>query len=693
MKTGSFETDTKRAEKSLKNFQKTTSDVTRTLLALAPALTVGAFAVWTKSIIEAGDALDKLSKRTGVAVKDLASLELIAKQSDTSLESLANGFNKIGRSIGEAEAGNKKLADAFRQLGVTSKDPIESFLQLSDAVVKSNDATKTQALLAQVLGRGYTELLPLLKEGREAIEGSTKASAQYAEQQAKFAPQAARFNDQLASLKQNLGAVGIAFLQESGLLNAFTNATIFATQNTENLARAVKILTIAIGALVTSKAVAVLLNLGVAARIAVAGIAALGIALNQNLENGFQTVVDKIVQSQNEVDKLQQQLDKLTKKSEVKQLSFLETNQVANLTRAIKAEVEKIDKERKKLKQILGDMAPSVTGTQDNIFPTIDTIQTTNISRDVVVSDNFITALKKEVETLGLNSEELKRYEANQLKLTDTQKLVVEALLGKIEAYKQEEQRLKALDEALKEHDRIVQASADLELETLIETQREQEVFQDSIQSYIDTIQRAIDPTIELADNIGKLQAALSLGLIDNEQFEVMVQYLTDLAAKTQETTDEMTQFWIQAARNMQDAMSGFFFDIMQGNISDLAGSFKRTIDRMVSDLLASQLLKFLTGDFGTTGSLGGILGGIIGRYTGGPVTSNSPYLVGERGPELFVPNTSGRIIDANTTSGMGGSVSVTNNFSVSGSVDTRTQSQIGSMVGMSVNRAIRRNT
>jgi uncharacterized membrane protein len=41
-------------------------------------------------------------------------------------------------------------------------------------------------------------------------------------------------------------------------------------------------------------------------------------------------------------------------------------------------------------------------------------------------------------------------------------------------------------------------------------------------------------------------------------------------------------------------------------------------------------------------------------RAKGGPVTGNSPYIVGEVGPELFVPNTSGRIIPNNQLAGVG---------------------------------------
>jgi hypothetical protein len=56
----------------------------------------------------------------------------------------------------------------------------------------------------------------------------------------------------------------------------------------------------------------------------------------------------------------------------------------------------------------------------------------------------------------------------------------------------------------------------------------------------------------------------------------------------------------------------------------------------------------------GLLSSLGSILGSVLGapgRATGGPVSPGRAYRVGERGPELFVPTSSGRI----ETGGMGG--------------------------------------
>ncbi len=63
-----------------------------------------------------------------------------------------------------------------------------------------------------------------------------------------------------------------------------------------------------------------------------------------------------------------------------------------------------------------------------------------------------------------------------------------------------------------------------------------------------------------------------------------------------------------------------------------------------------SSLFGGASGGGGSSG-LGNILGqsvgalfGLPGRATGGPVTGGQAYLVGERGPEVFVPTSSGRI-------------------------------------------------
>lgn len=159
------------------------------------------------------------------------------------------------------------------------------------------------------------------------------------------------------------------------------------------------------------------------------------------------------------------------------------------------------------------------------------------------------------------------------------------------------------------------------ELEAIIEAQEQQVQFEGSIRDYIDTLERSIDPTIELADNIGKLWSAVSLGIISPEDAERLTKVLEDTSDKNKKVTDEITEFWREAARNMQDAMSDFFFDVMEGDLSDLANNFTRTINRMVADLAAAQFSRYLFGDdFGKGGDIGGLAGDIfsgIGSFFG----------------------------------------------------------------------------
>ena len=76
----------------------------------------------------------------------------------------------------------------------------------------------------------------------------------------------------------------------------------------------------------------------------------------------------------------------------------------------------------------------------------------------------------------------------------------------------------------------------------------------------------------------------------------------------------------------------------------------KRTALAMMADIAAAATRSGI-GAIGGGGGMGGVLTsllgsllGLPGRATGGPVTGGRAYLVGERGPELFVPTSAGRV-------------------------------------------------
>jgi phage-related minor tail protein len=127
-------------------------------------------------------------------------------------------------------------------------------------------------------------------------------------------------------------------------------------------------------------------------------------------------------------------------------------------------------------------------------------------------------------------------------------------------------------------------------------------------------------------------------------------------------------------------------FDSVFGNLTSAIDNFVKTgklnfkdlARSIIQDLIAIQMraatltfLRGMFGSFGGTGSSYNASGGMAehvfnpssytGRAAGGSVTNNTPYVVGERGPEVFVPSGSGTIIPNGQVGSMGGTTNVTN--------------------------------
>jgi len=106
----------------------------------------------------------------------------------------------------------------------------------------------------------------------------------------------------------------------------------------------------------------------------------------------------------------------------------------------------------------------------------------------------------------------------------------------------------------------------------------------------------------------------------------------------------------------------------------DVLSSFKDFFKTIVNEIIAQAIrmaviIPFLKGIFGIFGygidftGAGGIdkFYKLPGKAMGGPVMANQPYIVGERGPELFVPGNGGSIVPNNMMAG--GTTSVTYNI------------------------------
>ncbi len=146
-----------------------------------------------------------------------------------------------------------------------------------------------------------------------------------------------------------------------------------------------------------------------------------------------------------------------------------------------------------------------------------------------------------------------------------------------------------------------------------------------------------------------------------------------------------MLDDWKNATKQMRDATANWvddFADRLTEFVITGKFQFRDFAQSIIRDLVRIAIQKRLAGIVGSI--LGGGGGGTTGTATaaaaataaradGGPVTSGRQYLVGERGPELFVPNVSGTIVPNNSS----GSVSVTNVFQISAGVAETVRAEI----------------
>jgi len=123
----------------------------------------------------AGDALDKMSKRTGFSAEALSELGFAAEQSGTDLATLEKGVRTMQRAVNDLERGLSTQVDAFTDLGLSIDDlkgrsPEAQFKLIADRLSKIEDPSKRAALAMMILGRAGTQLLPMLSNGAKGIQ-------------------------------------------------------------------------------------------------------------------------------------------------------------------------------------------------------------------------------------------------------------------------------------------------------------------------------------------------------------------------------------------------------------------------------------------------------------------------------------------------------------------------------------------
>jgi hypothetical protein len=139
-----------------------------------------------------------------------------------------------------------------------------------------------------------------------------------------------------------------------------------------------------------------------------------------------------------------------------------------------------------------------------------------------------------------------------------------------------------------------------------------------------------------------------------------------DYAEAAQDVQANLANVALRGLKSLEDSLVG----IVTGATS-AKDAFRSMAQSIVADLARMAIQKAITGPI--AGALG-----LTGRAIGGPVQRGQPYLVGERGAELFVPSSSGSIVSNKNLAGAGGGgVTVNQTINVTTGVQQTVRSEI----------------
>lgn len=207
---------------AMNGIRDSVNTATKALGALAVGMAAGAFAGWIKGAIDATDAVSDISQRTGIAIKDIAGLQLWFQKGGTEASAFEGAMIKLSRKIAEG-------GDEFSKLGIKTRDAngglrtnVDVLLDSADAFAAMQDGTAKTAMAVDLFGKSGAELIPLLNEGSEGLremnEMAEKLGLTFDQ---KTVDAAGEFNDTLDFL--GLASQGVARQVAAQLLPALNS--------------------------------------------------------------------------------------------------------------------------------------------------------------------------------------------------------------------------------------------------------------------------------------------------------------------------------------------------------------------------------------------------------------------------------------------------------------------------------------
>lgn len=278
-------------------------------------------------------------------------------------------------------------------------------------------------------------------------------------------------------------------------------------------------------------------------------------------------------------------------------------------------------------------------------------------------------------------SKKLRDINDEILKMTQGENALAVAQFSRMEGVTKPQ--IKQYEELLRQKAQLAAQDRELDAASREADEMAKKGFQDKV-DLINKAKKLYDdtrtPLEKMNIQMAELDRLLAMGAISWDVYARATLDATDAFAEVKDTgvsALEELKYAVQGwGRNFTDVMteatmSGKF------NFADMANSIIRDLIRIqiqkaITDPLVKAGTSFLDSALGT-GKVAGA------RAMGGPVTSGQSYLVGENGPEIFIPNSSGQI--NNDPSGVGSGVTVHQTINLSAGVSQTVRAEVIGMM------------
>ena len=597
-----------------------------------------------KQVVDQADALNDMSQKTGVAIETLSQFSTAAQKSGTSLEAVGKGIKNLSMQMVQASAGNKDSTKIFKALDIevtnidgSLRSASDIMMEVADVFGSLEDGATKSAIATKLFGKAGVEMIPMLNEGRQAISDMQVVI------DAQFAKAADKFNDKLVDMGNGMKSI---FVTIGPSLFKFFDDLSGAFKKVDSDGSAANLL---------FKAFQDTLTIIVATAAGVVGVLnALGASLT-----GLATAAGQV--SAGDFAGAMATLGDTT--SKVGNQFELTKNQVTGFLAELNA-----------VKAITG--AGIETGITGRITPNL--------------GDN--EARTEAYKKLG---GAIRETTIDQSKFND-----VFAGGGGVNKFKQfliDQQA--AIDLLALEGQQVNMTASEYKMLT------EEKKFDAEVAKLLEE-QSGANATAFLAEAEAIKKQKMEL-ISANEYYKTSIEGgfmdgLQKIRENAMNVGGQISSAMTNAFSGMEDALVSF---VMTGK-----ADFKSLANSIISDLIRIQIRSMLGGMFGGGGGgfnflsllgLGGgigsrttIAGGALGglRANGGPVSANRQYIVGEKGPELFMPGSSGSIVPNNALGG-GVSINIINNSNAQAttqeSTDGRGNRKIDVVIGEVVAKQI----